>query len=801
MRHPGGGELWKAQLANYQPTQIDWSKDNLKILSDIWENAKKLTNTEGKATDAFLNELEKFEAFKPFADDLKNTPDKIEKVGKALDLGLNVATILPLIRGPLKGLNGESIGKFPYKFSRYSVINTKNREGLFNKVFEDLSKGRLKYVPDIVVQKGPISKRFDSFLHFPNSVKEATGVDISLGEMSDYRKALSWFRPYEILPYGEYKAINSSADQFPEFNKWVDRVYNRSYNRIPSSYLDDIQKQATIERAKAYDIINKSDRNLYLVSRNISDKISDNGILIGDYAMYNINPSYKPSKNSLEIITTTNRYPKLLESLDIPYQELHQGQNVIKSNGQQYTIQVLGNNGSYAHDLFAFSKPKEYFQFINRLADRAVGEHNKAVLNNNVKEFETFNQNIPISEEELFDIYLNDPQLQNDYTKSKYLFGVTDKDKFVSSKLMRDPDLESTTPIERKNLYLKSRLVLSNPLRIVSLDPQKMITQDYLSNAIGTNVTANNLFTSDHSAGNTLYQASRGGVHGSLLSNAPMPQRKMRYVQVLENILKTNENRLPEEVMDKFTKFSDKMKEAKTVQQMESIMRQANNYAAHNHLYGFIGGEYSYLRDAGNPNPLFFGKFRSGSYGLPIFTSSDVSAKMTYPVLQTGSIPLKKYSNIKPQITSRDSYRLNELIGVDYKNLNKAESIIRNHYYPIQSSSLQWDDLIDRGIISIDDVPQMFIDYKGNVNRTLDRYRHIKGLPKNVAKELVMKMLPRIDTSIPYEKVYYNKLIQKYQLPVKQLPYTMYDYSYFMYKDFFNPKYDAKLKFKQAHGN
>lgn len=311
--------------------------------------------------------------------------------------------------------------------------------------------------------------------------------------------------------------------------------------------------------------------------------------------MYNINPSYKPSKNSLEIITTTNRYPKLLESLDIPYQELHQGQNVIKSNGQQYTIQVLGNNGSYAHDLFAFSKPKEYFQFINRLSDRAVGEHNKAVLNNNVKEFETFNQNIPISEEELFDIYLNNPQLQNDYTKSKYLFGVTDKDKLVSSKLMRDPDLErifnkkqiiltgkpfdnwqfnsqspsfkaflnslgtdlkSTTPIERKNLYLKSRLVLSNPLRIVSLDPQKMITQDYLSNAIGTNVTANNLFTSDHSAGNTLYQASRGGVHGSLLSNAP--QRKMRYVQVLENILKTNENRLPEEVMDKFTKFSDK---------------------------------------------------------------------------------------------------------------------------------------------------------------------------------------------------------------------------------------------------
>lgn len=156
--------------------------------------------------------------------------------------------------------------------------------------------------------------------------------------------------------------------------------------------------------------------------------------------MYNINPSYKPSKNSLEIITTTNRYPKLLESLDIPYQELHQGQNVIKSNGQQYTIQVLGNNGSYAHDLFAFSKPKEYFQFINRLADRAV--HNKAVLNNNVKEFETFNQNISISEEELFDIYLNNPQLQNDYTKSKYLFGVTDKDKLVSSKLMRDPDLE-----------------------------------------------------------------------------------------------------------------------------------------------------------------------------------------------------------------------------------------------------------------------------------------------------------------------------------------------------------------------
>ena len=138
----------------------------------------------------------------------------------------------------------------------------------------------------------------------------------------------------------------------------------------------------------------------------------------------------------------------------------------------------------------------------------------------------------------------------------------------------------------------------------------------------------------------------------------------MRYVQVLENILKTNEDRLPEEVMDKFAKFSDKMKEAKTVQQMESIMRQANNYAAHNHLYGFIGGQYSYLRDAGNPDPLFFGKFRSGSYGLPIFTSSDASSKIAYPVLQTGSIPFKKYSNIKPQITGRDFNRLDELVGV-----------------------------------------------------------------------------------------------------------------------------------------
>ena len=95
----------------------------------------------------------------------------------------------------------------------------------------------------------------------------------------------------------------------------------------------------------------------------------------------------------------------------------------------------------------------------------------------------------------------------------------------------------------------------------------------------------------------------------------------------------------------------------------------------------------------------------------------------------------------------------------------------------------------------------MFIDYKGNVNRTLDQYRKVKGFPKNVVKELVMKMLPRIDTSIPYQKVYYNKLIQKYQLPVKQLPYTMYDYSMFMYNDFFMPGYNAKFKFKQTYEN
>ena len=66
-------------------------------------------------------------------------------------------------------------------------------------------------------------------------------------------------------------------------------------------------------------------------------------------------------------------------------------------------------------------------------------------------------------------------------------------------------DLESTTPMERKNLYLKSRLSLSNPLRVVKLEPDKIISGDYLSDAVGTNVTANNAYTIDHSAGNTLY--------------------------------------------------------------------------------------------------------------------------------------------------------------------------------------------------------------------------------------------------------------------------------------------------------
>lgn len=34
-----------------------------------------------------------------------------------------------------------------------------------------------------------------------------------------------------------------------------------------------------------------------------------------------------------------------------------------------------------------------------------------------------------------------------------------------------------------------------------------------------------------------------------------------------------------------------------------------------------------------------------------------------------------------------------------------------------------------------------------------------------------------------------------------ELPYTMYDYSMFMYNDFFMPGYDAKFKFKQTYEN
>lgn len=836
-----GGQLWKAEWQKYDSTEI-------KTLSDLWDNARKLYKTEGKATDAFLSELENFEAFKPFADDIKSSPDKMQKIEKAMDLGMNIATIMPLLYKPMSGIKGNLTSelqmKHTYQGKPFYFNYRDTGKYIGSRLKWGYLDGKIKYSPTSAnTPKGPISKRFDSWIHVPTSLEEALGGNMSLKSMPGYKRAMDAFDPSSFTTQILSRLNNNggkSTLRYPNLMKWLQKMYNnRSSSRMPSEYFDELMKEAAIERAKAYNVLYPTNDGITSQFSKIADRVADNGIIVGDYALAQMNPGQYIKNASFDIITTTKRYPKLLESLGVPNQELHQGVNVIDNGGQQYTIRVLGSNGGYVHNLYAFSNPRQYWQFANRLADRAVGEHNKGVLNGDVKEFKTFEQPIPISEEELFDTYLNNKQLQDDYVKSQYLFGITDKDGLISGYLMKDPnlerifnkkqimltgkpfdnwqfnsnspsfksflnslgvDLESTTPMERKNLYLKSRLSLSNPLRVVKLEPDKIISGDYLSDAVGTNVTANNAYTIDHSAGNTLYQASRGGVHGQFLSNALMPQRKMRYVQVLDNILKTNQGRLPQEVMDRFVKFSDMMKEAKTTNQMQSIMRQANNYAAHNHLYGFIGGRYNFLDDENNPNPLFFGKFRSGSYGLPIFTSASASGKDAFPVLQTGVIPFKQ--NSARVLDFKEKQKINKFVATygdeDYFNIKHH---ISNHKYPLRlnefntylgipSKRFDWQTLLDYNIISADDVPSVFKDPKGNLmvpdvnqlpfSQTHLNLENIKGVPKDVFRELLVNNLDKINTFNPFQKIYYNKLIKDYKLPYAKIPYTLDDYADFM---------------------
>ena len=57
---------------------------------------------------------------------------------------------------------------------------------------------------------------------------------------------------------------------------------------------------------------------------------------------------------------------------------------------------------------------------------------------------------------------------------------------------------------------------------------------------------------------------------------------------------------------------------------------------------------------------------------------------------------------------------------------------------------------------------------------------NIKGVPKDVFRELLVNNLDKINTFNPFQKIYYNKLIKDYKLPYAKIPYTLDDYADFM---------------------
>ena len=73
--------------------------------------------------------------------------------------------------------------------------------------------------------------------------------------------------------------------------KWLQKMYNnRSSSRMPSEYFDELMKEAAIERAKAYNVLYPTNDGITSQFSKIADRVADNGIIVGDYALAQMNP-------------------------------------------------------------------------------------------------------------------------------------------------------------------------------------------------------------------------------------------------------------------------------------------------------------------------------------------------------------------------------------------------------------------------------------------------------------------------------------------------------------------------------
>lgn len=432
--------------------------------------------------------------------------------------------------------------------------------------------------------------------------------------------------------------------------------------------------------------------------------VSQNGIVVSP----NVIDGSVPVDANVTL-TTPARKAQLLAGASVV------GDYAIGANGEKMKVVTLDGTGPESHALYAFYDPKQYYWYTNSILGKYINKHNSDVVTNGFAAsdydfddydnsgYDTYDKPIPMDIEELFDKYMQDNTLRDQYVKSRFLYGTKGIDKYIAQQLNGDPDLLSITDKKQTmltgkpfgkwhvdyrspgykrmleglgfdpntsdrvgtGLYLRSRMALGNPIRQIKINDQ-LIAPGFIENAVGTNVTGNSFFGFQHTPGNTLIGADRGGVSGSVLSVAPLPPNKISDIDMiadlLQNRLKTDANGnlhgfgvdIGQEHMKKFAEFSHQMSEAKTQYEMDAVTNRAHAYALRNNLLGYIGQEYYHDQDSGE-SPLFFGKMVKGGYGQPLVVARTLGTA-GYPTLASGTLPIKVNGMNGMPVTSGAQY-------------------------------------------------------------------------------------------------------------------------------------------------